>query len=97
MPRHFLDRVIAQRRPARQGGQPGPQRLLQGRHFQRERGAFAALGGDTSLTFRAESLNLLNHPQFAEPGRNLTSPDFGQITNTLNDGRAFKFTLQLDF
>ena len=56
-----------------------------------------ALGGDTSLTFRAESLNLLNHPQFAEPGRNLTSPDFGQITNTLNDGRAFKFTLQLDF
>ncbi len=54
-------------------------------------------GGDASLTFRAESLNLLNHPQFAEPGRNLTSPDFGQITNTLNDGRAFKFTLQFGF
>ena len=32
-----------------------------------------------------------------KPGRNLTSPDFGRITNTLNDGRAFKFTLQLDF
>ena len=56
-----------------------------------------ALGGDASLTFRAESLNLLNHPQFAEPGLNLTSPNFGQITNTLNDGRAFKFTLQLGF
>ncbi len=55
------------------------------------------LGSDASLTFRAESLNLFNHPQFAEPGRNLTSPDFGQITNTLNDGRAFKFTLQLGF
>ena len=55
------------------------------------------LGGDASLIFRVESLNLLNHPQFAEPGFNLTSPNFGQITNTLNDGRAFKFTLQVDF
>jgi hypothetical protein len=56
-----------------------------------------ALGGDASLTFRAESLNLFNHAQFAEPGRQLTSPNFGQITNTLNDGRAFKFTIQVGF
>ncbi len=56
-----------------------------------------ALPGDASLLFRAESLNLLNHPQFAEPGRELTSPNFGQITNTLNDGRAFKFGLELSF
>ncbi len=56
-----------------------------------------ALPGDTSLLFRAESLNLFNHPQFAEPGRELTSPNFGQITNTLNDGRAFKFGLELSF
>jgi len=55
------------------------------------------LGGDAALTLRAESLNVFNHPQFAEPGKDLTSPSFGQITNTLNDGRAFKFTLQLDF
>jgi len=55
------------------------------------------LKGESSLLFRAESLNLLNHPQFAEPGRSLSSRNFGVITNTLNDGRAFRFTLQLGF
>lgn len=55
------------------------------------------LPGDTGVRFRAEGLNLFNHPQFAEPGRELTSPNFGQITNTLNDGRAFKFSLALAF
>ena len=55
------------------------------------------LPGETAVRFRGEGLNLLNHPQFAEPGRELTSPNFGQITNTLNDGRAFKFSLELAF
>ena len=50
-----------------------------------------------SLLIRAESLNLLNHPQFAEPDINLASRTFGAITNTLNDGRAFRFTLQVSF
>ena len=56
-----------------------------------------ALRGNTALLFRAESLNLFNHPQFASPRIDLTSPNFGQITNTLNDGRAFRFTLELKF
>ena len=51
-----------------------------------------ALAGDRRLTVRAEGLNFFNTPQFAEPGRELTSPNFGFITNTLNDGRAFRFT-----
>ena len=51
----------------------------------------------TPLLIRAESLNLLNHPQFAEPDINVASRTFGAITNTLNDGRAFRFTLQLSF
>ena len=55
------------------------------------------LGGDKAIDFRAESINFLNSPQFAEPGRNLTSPNFGQITNTLNDGRTFRFLLQFSF
>ncbi len=55
------------------------------------------LGGDRSLMLRAESINLFNTPQFAEPGRELTSPNFGQITNTLNDGRTFRFRLQFGF
>ncbi len=50
-----------------------------------------------SLNFRAESINLFNTPQFAEPTRELTSPSFGRITNTLNDGRTFRFTARLSF
>ena len=55
------------------------------------------LGSDKTLTLRGESINLFNTPQFAEPGRALTSPDFGQITNTLNDGRTFRFLLRFAF
>lgn len=51
----------------------------------------------TSLLLRVESLNLLNHPQFAEPDINVASRTFGAITNTLNDGRAFRFTIQYSF
>jgi hypothetical protein len=47
------------------------------------------------LTIRAESVNLFNTPQFAEPGVELASQNFGQITNTLNDGRTFRFHLTL--
>ncbi len=50
-------------------------------------------GGDSRLSFRAESVNAFNTPQFAEPGLTLSSPDFAQITNTLNDGRSFRFEL----
>jgi hypothetical protein len=53
------------------------------------------LGGSRSLLFRAESLNLTNHPQFAEPGIDMSGDNFGRITNTLNDGRAFRFQLRL--
>lgn len=49
--------------------------------------------GDARLQLRAESVNLLNTPQFAEPGANLTDPNFGAITNTLNEGRNFRFSL----
>jgi hypothetical protein len=49
---------------------------------------------ETRLSLRAESINLFNTPQFSAPGAELSSPNFGQITNTLNDGRAFRFTAQ---
>jgi hypothetical protein len=42
-------------------------------------------------------LNFFNAPQFAEPGKELTNPNFGVITNTLNEGRTFRFLLQLGF
>jgi len=55
------------------------------------------LHSDWQTTFRAESINFFNTPQFDNPNPVLTSPAFGKITNTLNDGRSFQFTLQLQF
>ena len=55
------------------------------------------LRSDWRATLRGESINFLNTPQFADPNPDLSSPAFGQITNTLNDGRSFQFTLQLQF
>jgi len=52
---------------------------------------------DMKLLVRAESINLLNTPQFAEPGSILGTPEFGFITNTLNDGRTFRFNLGLQW
>ena len=55
------------------------------------------VGSENKLTFRAESVNFFNTPQFADPTTSLTSPSFGRITNTLNDGRTFRFGLIFDF
>lgn len=51
--------------------------------------------GERALMLRGEVFNLANHPQFDEPQRNLASPAFGKITNTLNDGRVFQLGLRL--
>ena len=55
------------------------------------------VASEKKLTFRAESVNFFNTPQFADPNQSLTSPSFGRITNTLNDGRTFRFSLTFDF
>lgn len=55
------------------------------------------VGRDSMLQFRAESINLFNTAQFDKPGYQLTSKNFGQITNTLNDGRTFRFMLRFAF
>jgi len=52
------------------------------------------VSGDRKLVARAEAVNFFNTPQFAEPSRELSSPSFGFLTNTLNDGRAFRFSLR---
>jgi hypothetical protein len=55
------------------------------------------LAREKTLQFRAESINLFNTAQFAAPGANLTNPEFGMITNTLNDGRTFRIQMSFDF
>ena len=86
--------------------EPGAAAGNLGRNASRKDGVFnvnAALSkegkpsGNLAILLRAEALNLFNHPQFAAPRFDLTSPNFGHITNTLNDGRAFRSTLQLTF
>ena len=53
--------------------------------------------GESILSFRAESINFFNTAQFAGPGGELSGGNFGQITNTLNDGRTFRFLLSFAF
>jgi hypothetical protein len=50
---------------------------------------------DRTVLLRGEAINLANHPQFDEPQRNLSSPAFGKITNTLNDGRVLQLGVRL--
>ncbi len=55
------------------------------------------VGGDKRIEFRADAVNTFNTPQFAAPSFETTSPSFGFITNTLNDGRVFRFQLRFSF
>jgi hypothetical protein len=52
------------------------------------------LQGERGFTVRAEAFNLNNRPQFDEPQRNYSSPAFGKITNTLNDGRVLQLGIR---
>ncbi len=56
-----------------------------------------SVGGEAWMIFRAESVNFLNTPQFAEPGSRLADSNFGAITNTLNEGRTFRFGIEAGF
>ncbi len=51
----------------------------------------------TTLEFRAETYNLLNHPQFALPGATVGSSTFGVITATSLPNRELQFALRLVF
>ena len=47
--------------------------------------------------YQLEFINAFNHPQFSPPTSNLTDPNFGQITNTLNAGRSIQIALKYSF
>ena len=51
----------------------------------------------SSLTFRAELYNALNHPQFANPDSNFTSPTFGVISGTAVNPRVGQLALRFAF
>lgn len=49
------------------------------------------------LEFRAESFNLANHPNFANPATAIDAPGAGAITSTYNQGRELQLALKLLF
>ena len=51
----------------------------------------------SNLQFRAEFYNALNHPQFANPDNNFTSPTFGVISNTAVNARVAQLALRFTF
>lgn len=51
----------------------------------------------SSLQFRAEMFNTLNHPQFADPDSDFASPTFGVIRGTSVNPRVVQFALKLAF
>ena len=51
----------------------------------------------SSLEIRAEFYNALNHPQFADPNSNFTSPTFGVITSTSVSARVGQVALKFAF
>ena len=57
------------------------------------------LGGSAALQFRVEFLNALNHPNFSNPGNNISdAATFGFITSTTGVGeRNIRFGVRVTF
>jgi hypothetical protein len=55
------------------------------------------LSDSSSVQFRAEMYNALNHPQFADPDNDFASPTFGVIRGTSVNPRVVQFALKLAF
>lgn len=57
--------------------------------------ALVWLHAKSSVQLRAEFFNALNHPQFANPDANFSSPTFGVISSTAVNARVGQLALRL--
>jgi len=55
------------------------------------------LNEKSTLEFRGEMYNALNHPQFSNPDANFTSPTFGVIRSTAVNPRVGQLALRFTF
>jgi hypothetical protein len=58
---------------------------------------YFAIRENTNLQFRGEFFNVLNHPNWGNPGTTLGTASFGRITFTTGDPRTLQFALKLLF
>jgi hypothetical protein len=62
-----------------------------------KRTRFPLLGESGNIEFRTEFFNAFNHPQFANPGTNVSNAAFGTITSTAVNPRIIQFGLKVNF
>jgi outer membrane receptor protein involved in Fe transport len=51
----------------------------------------------TNFEFRLETFNLLNHPQFAQPGATVGTPTYGVVTGTTGNARILQLGVRATF
>jgi hypothetical protein len=71
----------------------GPRQL----QFDAQISRIFPIGERFNTTFRLEAFNVLNHPDFSNPGANITSSTFGQVSSTTNQARVFQGSLKVNF
>jgi hypothetical protein len=56
------------------------------------------VGGERAFEFRAEAFNVLNHPSFGPPARDINAPNtFGTITSTVSTARTMELVFKFFF
>jgi hypothetical protein len=80
-------------------GNAAPYSLSGPHYFDWDMGAFKTfpLTEKFKLTFRSDLMNVLNHPNFANPNNDISQPSAGQITWISGNPRAVQFSLRLAF